>query len=125
MAILSHLTKHRVYGTGISSCLGKTFYADVQAGVTSKSMSQNGMTYIWTIDKESSMRDYINRGVQGLMTNRIALAKKVAISMGLTVAKPSTSIPITKVAVQFRGQHQSEKRANVDINYCGLVRVLS
>ncbi|CAF4039772.1 unnamed protein product [Adineta steineri] len=57
---------------------------------------EHGMTYIWTLDKESSMKDYINRNVQGIITNRIALAKRVAVSMGVTMANVSTPIPTSK-----------------------------
>ncbi|CAF1254339.1 unnamed protein product [Adineta steineri] len=42
------------------------------------------------------MKDYINRGVQGIITNRIALAKRVAVSMGVTMANVSTPIPTSK-----------------------------
>jgi hypothetical protein len=99
MSILSHLTNHRVYGTGIIACARETFHTAVQSGVNGKIKGENGLTYIWTIDKESSMRDYINRGVQGIMTNRVAVAKRVAKSMGLTMARPSTAIPISNVII--------------------------
>jgi hypothetical protein len=99
IAMLSRLTNNRVYGTGISSCSGTTFHSGIGDGVAGKIAGQSGMTYIWTIDKESTMRDYINRGVQGIMTNRVGLAKQVAMSMGLTMAKPSTSIPKSTVSV--------------------------
>jgi hypothetical protein len=99
MSVLSRLTNRRVYGTGITSCLGETFYTAVENGVAGKSKGENGMTYIWTLDQESSMRDYINRGVQGIVTNEIKLAKRVAVSMGLTMAKPSSSIPLSNVYI--------------------------
>ncbi|CAF1207029.1 unnamed protein product [Adineta steineri] len=41
------------------------------------------------------MKDYINRGVQGTITNRIALAKRVAVSMGVSMANVSTP-PVDK-----------------------------
>jgi glycerophosphoryl diester phosphodiesterase len=99
MSTLSRLTTHRVYGTGITAFLGETFYGAIESGVTGKSKGENGLTYIWTIDKESSMRDYINRGVQGLMTNRVGVAKRIVKSMGLKMAKPSTSIPVSNATI--------------------------
>jgi hypothetical protein len=91
MSILSHLTNHRVYGTGISACAGEIFHTAVQSSVNGKIKDENSLTYIWTTDKESSMRDYINRGVQGTMTSRVAVAKRVA--------KPSTAIPFSNVII--------------------------
>ena len=99
MSTLSRLTNRRVYGTGISACGGKTFYFAIQRAVIGKNNGENGMTYIWTIDKESSMREYISRGVQGIITNRVAVAKRVAVSMGLTMAKPSTAISVSDVSI--------------------------
>jgi hypothetical protein len=96
MTTLSRLTNNRVYGTGTTSCFGETFYGAIEAAVAGKIKGENGLNYIWTLDKESSMQNYINRGVQGIVTNRIGLAKKVAISMKLTMAKPSTPIPVSK-----------------------------
>jgi len=71
IAMLSRLTNNRVYGTGISICSPKTFHTGIGNGVNGKFNHENGMTYTWSIDKESSMRDYIDRGVQGIMTNRV------------------------------------------------------
>ena len=82
MSTLSRLTNRRVYATGISACGSDTFYIAMQSGVIGRNKGENGMTYIWTIDKESSMREYINLGVQGIITNRIAVAKRVVASMG-------------------------------------------
>ena len=99
ISTLSRLTNHRVYGTGISSCGGKTFYDAIENGVNGKAKGENGMTYIWTLDAESSMENYINRGVQGIITNRVGVAKQIVESMGLTMAKPSTPIPISNAPI--------------------------
>ncbi|CAF3979495.1 unnamed protein product [Rotaria sordida] len=64
MTILSRLTNNRVYGTGITSCRGETFYGAIEAAVAGKIKAENGLNYIWTLDNESSMQNYINRGVQ-------------------------------------------------------------
>lgn len=101
ISTLSSLTNHRVYATGISACAGDTFYTAIQSGVIGRNNGENGLTYIWTIDKESSMREYINLGVQGIITNRVAVAKRVVTSMGLTLAKPSTPIPLSDNSVSL------------------------
>jgi len=63
IATLSCLTNNRVYGIDYSSCFPKTFYTDIKNGVNGTINHENGMTYTWNIDKESSIRDYIHRGV--------------------------------------------------------------
>jgi glycerophosphoryl diester phosphodiesterase len=99
IAMLSRLTNNRVYGTGISSCSPGTFYTGIKDGVAGKILRENGITYIWSIDKESSMRDYINLGVQAIMTNRVDLAKQVINSIGLKIAKPFDSIPVSTTSL--------------------------
>ncbi|CAF3803560.1 unnamed protein product [Rotaria sp. Silwood1] len=90
------VTNNRVYGTGTGSC-GEvvTYYDAIKAAVAGKKQGENGMNYIYTVDKEHIMREYINLGVEGIMTNRIALVKKLAISLGLRIAKPNDPIPFS------------------------------
>ncbi|UJR18611.1 hypothetical protein I4U23_005518 [Adineta vaga] len=66
ISILSGLTNHRVYETGITICSGKTFYTAIQNSINGKSNGEH--------------------------------AKRVAVSMGVTMAKVSTSILISKVS---------------------------
>ncbi|CAF3031594.1 unnamed protein product [Rotaria sp. Silwood2] len=99
MGMLSRFTNNRLYGTGSSSCIPKTFYSGITAAITGQLNSENSMTYIWTLDKQSSMEDYINLGVQGIMTNRVASLKNLAISMGLRIAQPSDPIPVSTNSV--------------------------
>ncbi|CAF3770356.1 unnamed protein product [Rotaria sp. Silwood1] len=94
IAMLSRFTNNRVYGTGISSCVPGTYYTGISQSVAGKAAGQHGMNYIWTLDKKSSMRTYIELGVQGIITNRVDLARTLAISMGLKLATPSSSIPV-------------------------------
>jgi glycerophosphoryl diester phosphodiesterase len=96
MKKLSPFTNNRVYGTGTSSCAGPhPFYAAIKAAVAGKKRRENGMNYIFTVDSEQAMREYINVGVEGIMTNQVPLAKKVAMSMGLKIARPDDPIPIS------------------------------
>ncbi|UJR18907.1 hypothetical protein I4U23_022035 [Adineta vaga] len=90
-------TNNRVYGTGRGSCgEGETYYTAIETAVAGKKQGENGMNYIYTVDQEEIMRQYIKHGVDGIMTNQIALAKKVAISMGLRLAHLSDRISISK-----------------------------
>ncbi|CAF4075386.1 unnamed protein product [Adineta steineri] len=93
------ICRHGLHG----NCSGSKARNDPTAhnGVNGKSNGEHGMTYIWTLDKESSMKDYINRGVQGIITNRIALAKRVAVSMGVAMANVSTP-PVDKCDCDYR-----------------------
>ncbi|CAF5130794.1 unnamed protein product, partial [Rotaria sp. Silwood1] len=79
--MLSRFTNNRVYGTGISSCVSGTYYTGISQSVAGKAAGHHGMNYIWTLDKESSMQTYIELGIQGIITNRVALARNLAISM--------------------------------------------
>ncbi|CAF4720542.1 unnamed protein product [Rotaria sp. Silwood1] len=93
MTILSRFTNNRVYGTGSSSWSHRERI--IKAGVAGERNGEHGMTYIWTLDKKSSMQEYINLGVQGIMTNRVASLKNLTISMDLKIAQPSDTIPIS------------------------------
>ena len=99
MDMLSRFTNNRVFGTGISSCWIGTYYDGIRAGVAGRKSGQNGLTYIWTLDSESSMRNYIDSGVHAIMTNRVSVAKNLAISMGLRIAQTSDPIPISSASV--------------------------
>jgi glycerophosphoryl diester phosphodiesterase len=79
MAMLSRLTSNRVYSTGISACLSIIYESGVDAGIIGKIVGENGMTIIWTIDLKSEMKKLINLGVQGLLTNRVGVAREVSL----------------------------------------------
>ncbi|CAF3749640.1 unnamed protein product [Rotaria socialis] len=95
MGMLYRFTSSRAYGTGSSSCIPKTFYSGIEAAVTGDENGENGLVYIWTSEKQTSMQDYINHGVQGIMTNRAAFLRGLVISMELTIAKLSDSISVS------------------------------
>jgi hypothetical protein len=99
IAILSRLTNKRVYGTGISSCVPKKYYSGIEEAAQGKLRHEHGLSYIWTLDKKSSIIEYIKRGVQGIMTNRVHLAAQLAQSRGLYIAKPTDPIPISTTSI--------------------------
>ncbi|CAF2048142.1 unnamed protein product [Rotaria magnacalcarata] len=94
---LTPYTNNRVYGTGQGAC-GEVsnYYAAIKAAAAGKKHGENGMNYIYTVDQKLAMQEYINAGVEGIMTNQIALAKTVATSMGLRLALPGDPIPISR-----------------------------
>ncbi|PAA84885.1 hypothetical protein BOX15_Mlig011944g3 [Macrostomum lignano] len=98
-AMLSRFTRKRTFGTGISACLPGTYYSGIRQAVAGVRNGEIGLTYIWTLDKESSMKSYINLGVNGIITNRPGLLKKLAGNLGLRLAKPGDAIPTARTDV--------------------------
>jgi hypothetical protein len=99
MAMLSRLTNNRVYSTGVSCCLPNLYDSAIEASVNSIDRGENGLSLIWTIDFSTSMKNYINLGVNGFLTDRIPPARRVVNSMDITLASPSTPIPESTVNV--------------------------
>jgi hypothetical protein len=65
-----HLTSNYVYSVGISACAPTTHYDMAKTAVNhKKAYGLLKAVIIWTIDSESSMRKYLDIGVDGLMTN--------------------------------------------------------
>jgi hypothetical protein len=94
---LHPFTTNRVYGTGGGPCGNPgEYYSAIQAAVNDEKRGENGMNYIYKVDVEDAMQKYINVGVEGIMTDRPALARKVATSMGLRIANPNEPIPISR-----------------------------
>ena len=69
------------------------YYSAIQAAVAGEKRGENGMNYICTVDQENIMRKYIDVGVEGIMTNRPALVRQVATSMGVRISNPDEPIP--------------------------------
>lgn len=55
LAILSRLTDKRVYSTGSSTCSPVTYDHALEIAVAGKHRGENGLTIVWTIDKQSSL----------------------------------------------------------------------
>jgi len=84
---------NRVYGTGISACAAATYYDAIRQAVKQYQVGALGsLIYIWTLDKESSMRKYIDEGVNGIMTNDPGKLVSVAREKGLTLAGVNSPI---------------------------------
>jgi hypothetical protein len=97
MAMLSRLTNNRAYSTGTTGCLPKLYDSALQAAATGRHIGENGLNLLWTTDLEIFMLKFINLGVNGFLTNRIPAARQLVNLTGLTLASPSTSIPVSTV----------------------------
>lgn len=70
-------TKNIVFGTGISAVSPGKYYDEIVRAAQQEQDRRTGFTYIWTLDKASSMKKYINLGARGIMTNNPARASRV------------------------------------------------
>lgn len=98
LSILTQLpSRNRAFGAGITSCWSGDFEPAISTGDLNEDNNSSALTYLWTIDSESSMRTYLERTrPRAIITNRPALLKRVALSRGLHLATPET--PHTEVS---------------------------
>ncbi|KAJ2987589.1 hypothetical protein HDV02_006045, partial [Globomyces sp. JEL0801] len=82
-------TKNIAYSTGISACAPGTYEDAIKGSISKNAYAGIG---IWTIDKESSMKDYVNYGVTSIMTNRIDNA--LAVVKAENLAKPGSALKV-------------------------------
>eukprot|EP00026_Physarum_polycephalum_P010077 Phypoly_transcript_10227.p1 GENE.Phypoly_transcript_10227~~Phypoly_transcript_10227.p1 ORF type:complete len:361 (+),score=61.04 Phypoly_transcript_10227:71-1153(+) len=86
-------TMNRVFGTGNTACLPGEFESTLQVAESNRKQGNSGMSYVWTLNLESSMRDYLAIPAGGIMTNYPQRAYENAIAQGFTLATPATRIP--------------------------------
>lgn len=68
-------TRNIVYNTGASACFPyKTFYNAIRYSLQSKAYAAVG---IWTVDQEASIKNYLNAGVDFIVTNRPKVAADI------------------------------------------------
>jgi hypothetical protein len=92
-SFLNLVGDRRAYGTGITVCSPATYYDAIQQGCVQEHRVAQGLTYIWTLDSESSMEKYLHLGARGILTNMPSVLGEVLRKNGLPLAKPSTRIP--------------------------------
>ena len=92
-AALNQVGDRRVYGTGITVCSPGTYYDAIQEGCVQEHRVAQGLTYIWTLDSDSSMETYLHLGARGILTNMPSVLRDLLNKYGLPLAKPSTLIP--------------------------------
>jgi hypothetical protein len=87
---LRSFTKRRAFGAGISACATGDFTPAIRAAAAQESAGESGLTYVWTLDNEASMRRYIDAGARGIITNKPGKLAAVVRAMGKTLARPET-----------------------------------
>jgi glycerophosphoryl diester phosphodiesterase len=97
-------TMQRAFGTGVSACGTGEFESAIGTAVSNSNAGAVSFVYVWTLDKESSMRTYIDKGVNGILTNVPSRLVAVAKEKGLTLATPTSRMPAaTSVTVLVAG----------------------
>lgn len=84
---------NRVYGTGSSACLPTQFLSGVALAAKNVKAGVIGLVYNWTIDKTSSMEQYLASGANGIMTNDPKALVDLVKSKQINLATPQTIIP--------------------------------
>jgi hypothetical protein len=92
-ALIGYPNPNRVYGTGISACSPTQYYGAVERAVRNRNAGVVGFAYTWTLDAASSITQYVQRGIDGIITNDPTTLKGVLAGKGIALAKPNDSIP--------------------------------
>jgi|GEM_PF-2793004 len=85
--------KNRAYGTGISRCASGNYEPAISTGDLNEDRYVQGLTYLWTIDSESSMDSYLSRvRPRAIITNVPSRLRQVAQRKGMRLAEPETAL---------------------------------
>lgn len=85
--------KNRAYGTGISRCASGNYEPAISTGDLNEDRYVHGLTYLWTIDSESSMDSYLSRvRPRAIITNVPSRLRQVAERKGMRLAEPETAL---------------------------------
>jgi glycerophosphoryl diester phosphodiesterase len=87
-------SKNRVFGTGVSACATGNFTDAIKMAATNRDAGVAGLVYVWTLDAESSMKHYIQSGVDGILTNIPRKLAALARARRLSLATPDSPLPI-------------------------------
>jgi hypothetical protein len=88
-------TNNLAYGTGLTACSPNKYHEAIKKGVANERAGVIGLTYIWTIDKESSMKAYLDDGARGIITNEPGTLATVLKNRGARLAEPGERIPVS------------------------------
>lgn len=89
---LRTFTTRRAFGTGISACADGDFTPAIRAAAANERAGTSSLTYAWTLDRESSMRRYIEAGARAIITNKPKRLAELAAAMGKTKARVETTL---------------------------------
>ncbi|XP_053404446.1 dermonecrotic toxin LamSicTox-alphaIV1ii-like [Mercenaria mercenaria] len=86
-------TRNIVYGTGLTACLPMRVKDTLQLAAVNKAKGVTGLTYVWTIDKYSSIKENLPY-VQAVLSNYPGIVNQVLQDNGIQLASQSSSIPV-------------------------------
>lgn len=87
-------TRNIVYGTGITICLSASTIkqSTMELAALNKAKGVTGLTYLWTVDKESTLKDNLPF-IQGVLSNTPGMVNKILRENGIKLATQSSIIP--------------------------------
>jgi glycerophosphoryl diester phosphodiesterase len=85
-------TFNRVYATGLTSLLPASFYDQIAISAYNKKQGIIASTGIWTIDDPVAMNQYLDFGVDSIMTNKPGVAVALIKRLGGTLAAPGDAL---------------------------------
>ncbi|GLC58316.1 hypothetical protein PLESTB_001345600 [Pleodorina starrii] len=108
-----------VYSRGISACAPQiSYFDDIKKAVAEGIFNE---ILIWTLDRSSSMTDYINAGVTGIVTNKPIIGYNTARKQDMfTKRTPEDVLPATPVcsgALSGGGVWGGDYCSGCDCNY--------
>lgn len=80
-------TQNVAFGTGISACLPKDFKDTIGVASAHPLFQPDKPVYIWTLDSAESMRQYLKKGVNGIMTNKPVKLLRILKENNIPLAK--------------------------------------
>jgi glycerophosphoryl diester phosphodiesterase len=92
-ALVQYSNPNRVYGTGVSACSPTQYSSAIALAVKNRNAGVSGLVYTWTIDKTSSINQYLDLKLDGIITNDPAALRAAVDARGLMLAKPTANIP--------------------------------
>jgi len=90
---LGAFTNRLSFATGVSACAVGDCAPAVGAAAGHEWTGRSSLTYVWTLDREASMRRDIAAGARAIFTNRPRTLAEVARGRGKTLARPETPLP--------------------------------
>lgn len=122
MKTLTDLTFRRIYSTGISADVAMRFYTVTQLAKMNLDNASIGGIVIWTIDKNTSINDYLNLGANLIITNELPNLLAAIQASHKTLAKPGELL-FTATSNHIVGYGSSECSHNNECknNACGRI----
>ena len=113
---LRSFTKRRAFGAGISACATGDFTPAIRAAAEQEKAGASGLTYVWTLDNEASMKRYIDAGARGIITNKPRKLADVVRAMNKTLARPEPMLA-TATGTDRPGEGAGPDQCGCDCDY--------